>query len=140
MQMKGDPMPEGTFAMRDIILKMIHTGKYSPGSDWLTPSFGKGLCIDKAFCAFKMCTKPSLTNKNDVDLVFFDDGRRLTPQTFWDFVATTHARDCIARGGPCETQQGWEHFMSHFDVNSMDQTWVPMWMRTPSQKSARTSL
>ena len=133
-------MPEGTFAMRDIILKMIHTGKYSPGSDWLTPSFGKGLCIDKAFCAFKMCTKPSLTNKNDVDLVFFDDRRRLTPQTFWDFAAGNHANGCIARGGPCSTQQGWEHFMSHLDVNQSDQSWLPMWMRGPSQRSAQTSL
>ena len=80
--MKGENMPEGAFAMRDILLKMIHTGKYSPGSDWLTPSYGKGLCVDKAFCAFKMCTRPALTNKHDIDLVFFDDGRRLTPQTF----------------------------------------------------------
>ena len=135
MQMKGDRMPEGTFAMRDVILKMIHTGKYSPGSDWLTPSFGKGLCIDKAFCAFKMCTKPSLTTKHDVDLVFFDDGRRLTPQTFFDFVAGTHASECIARGGPCSTQEGWELFMSHFDVHHMDQSWLPNWMRAPSERS-----
>ena len=108
MQMKGEQLPQGTYCMRDIILKMIHSGKYSPGSDWLHPTYGKGLSIDKSFCAFKMCTRPALTTKHDVDLVFFDDGRRLTPETFWHFVAGNHANECIARGGPCSTQEGWE--------------------------------
>ena len=93
--MKGEQLPQGTYCMRDIILKMIHSGKYSPGSDWLHPTYGKGLSIDKSFCAFKMCTRPALTTKHDVDLVFFDDGRRLTPETFWHFVAGNHANECI---------------------------------------------
>ena len=56
MQMKGEQLPQGTYCMRDIILKMIHSGKYSPGSDWLHPTYGKGLSIDKpeSFCAFKI--------------------------------------------------------------------------------------
>ena len=133
MQMKGEQLPEGTFSMRDIVLKMIHSGKYSPGSDWLHPTYGKGISIDKLFCAFKMCTRPTLTTKHDVDLVFFDDGRRLTPETFWHFVAGNHANECIARGGPCSTQEGWELLMSHFDVRSVHQQRLPLWMRAPSQ-------
>ena len=46
MQMKGEEMPTGVYVMRDIIVKMIHSGKYSPGPDWLTPQIGKGLNLD----------------------------------------------------------------------------------------------
>ena len=43
MQMKGEEMPTGVYVMRQIILKMIHSRRYSPGPDWLTPQIGKGL-------------------------------------------------------------------------------------------------
>ena len=104
MQMKGEEIPTGVYVMRQIILKMIHSRRYSPGPDWLTPQYGKGLNIDKTFSALKMLTRPELTTKWDVDLVFFDDGRRLTPETFHEFCASEHATECIGRGGPCSTR------------------------------------
>ena len=85
-------------------------------------------------CVFVLL-KPSLTTKHDVDLVFFDDGRRLTPQTFFDLAAGNRASECIARGGPCATQEGWGLFMTHFDVHHMDQSSLPNWMRAPSERS-----
>ena len=45
--MKGEEMPTGVYVMRQIILKMIHSRRYSPGPDWLTPQYGKGLNIGK---------------------------------------------------------------------------------------------
>ena len=33
MQMKGEEMPTSVYVMRQIILKMIHSRKFSPGPD-----------------------------------------------------------------------------------------------------------
>ena len=135
--MKGEEMPTGVYVMRQIILKMIHSRRYSPGPDWLTPQYGKGLNIDKTFSALKMLTRPELTTKWDVDLVFFDDGRRLTPETFHEFCASEHATECIARGGPCSTHHGFSEFLRHFanpGYIARDPQSLPLWMQTPSER------
>ena len=135
--MKGEEMPTGVYVMRQIILKMIHSRKFSPGPDWLTPQIGKGRNLDKTFSALKMLTRPELTTKWDVDLVFFDDGRRMTPETFQEFCAGEHATECIARGGPCATHRGFLEFCSHFSnpgYDPRDRCTLPLWMQTPSER------
>ena len=135
--MKGEELPTGVYVMRQVILKMIHSRRYSPGPDWLTPQIGKGLNLDKTFSALKMLTRPELTTKWDVDLVFFDDGRRLTPETFHEFCASEHATECIGRGGPCSTHHGFSEFLRHFanpGFAAHDTRTLPLWMQTPSER------
>ena len=119
MGMRGDhSIPPGDkYELELILLKMIHTKKFCPSSDWILGRFCDGLQVERAHCLLKMATRPQECHLADINLIFFCGYKfppRVSSEELTDLIVDNHVPECTLNGGPCLIKERFEEFLSHF--------------------------
>ena len=118
MAIRGDTScPPGPNELKFIILKMLHSGKFSPTSDWVLGRFGMGMDDVRSETMLKMVTEPASCNLADVNLIFFEGEKRrprVSSAQLMDLIVDNHVPECALNGGPCCNQHSFQEFMDHF--------------------------
>ena len=84
-----------SYSLVDVVLAMVRTGKFYPGSNWFIPYQARGMDYEKAEAAFRMMVQPSSVCAGDVQRVFFDMSKARPLEAGW-----WYDREPFVRRGP----------------------------------------